>query len=205
LSAGLIGLFVTLKWVLIAANPDPKFCPAPDQRCFHKRFCKTFMENPMARVLITGGAGFIGSHMMRILLDSGHEAVGLDFFQQYIHPLQPTFLENMNYRFEVLLKDAKLERVNTLSVDSMRRVIASFKPTHVIHLAALPLANIAIRHPEEAFDTIIKGTVNMLEAMRDQKQLERFVFTSSSRSMATSRNRPCPRTAARSPRKFTAA
>jgi len=159
----------------------------------------------MARVLITGGAGFIGSHMMRILLDSGHEAVGLDFFQQYIHPLQPTFLENMNYRFEVLLKDAKLERVNTLSVDSMRRVIASFKPTHVIHLAALPLANIAIRHPEEAFDTIIKGTVNMLEAMRDQKQLERFVFTSSSRSMATSRNRPCPRTAARSPRKFTAA
>jgi UDP-glucose 4-epimerase len=39
----------------------------------------------------------------------------------------------------------------------MSRVINDFKPTHVIHLAALPLANISIHHPEEAFDTIIKA------------------------------------------------
>lgn len=156
----------------------------------------------MARVLITGGAGFIGSHMMRILLDSGHEAVGLDFFQQYIHPLQPTFLENMNYRFEVLLKDAKLERVNTLSVDSMRRIIQSFKPTHVIHLAALPLANIAIRHPEEAFDTIIKGTMNLLEAMRDQQDLERFVYTSSSMIYGDFEKSPMPENGRKEPKEI---
>ncbi len=156
----------------------------------------------MARVLITGGAGFIGSHMMRILLDSGHEAIGLDFFQQYIHPLQPTFLENMNYRFEVLLKDAKLERVNTLSVDSMRRVIQSFKPTHVIHLAALPLANIAIRHPEEAFDTIIKGTMNLLEAMRDQQDLERFVYTSSSMIYGDFETSPMPEAGRKEPKEI---
>lgn len=156
----------------------------------------------MARVLITGGAGFIGSHMMRILLDSGHDAVGLDFFQQYIHPLQPTFLENMNYRFDVLLKDAQLERVNTLSVDSMRRIIQAFKPTHVIHLAALPLANIAIRHPEEAFDTIIKGTMNLLEAMRDQQDLERFVYTSSSMIYGDFEKTPMPEDGRKEPKEI---
>ena len=133
----------------------------------------------MSRFLITGAGGFIGSHIIRILLDTGHEVLGLDFFQQYIHPLRPTFLENINYRFEVLLKGTELKRVNTLSTDTMRRAIYRFNPTHVIHLAALPLANIAIHHPEEAFDSIIKGTVNLLEAMRDLEDLERFVYTSS--------------------------
>lgn len=156
----------------------------------------------MARVLITGGAGFIGSRMMRILLDSGHEALGLDFFQQYIHPLQPTFLENMNYRFDVLLKDARLERVNTLSVDSMRRIIMAFNPTHVIHLAALPLANIAIRHPEEAFDTIIKGTTNLLDIMRDQQDLQRFVYTSSSMIYGDFEKSPMPEDGRKEPKEI---
>lgn len=156
----------------------------------------------MAKVLITGGAGFIGSHIMRNLLDTGHEALGIDFYQQYIHPLQPTFLENMNYRFEVLLKGANLVRVSTLSSDSMRRVIDDFRPTHVIHLAALPLANISIHHPEEAFDTIIKGTVNLLEAMRDQPQLERFVFTSSSMIYGDFVQNPQPEDAPKDPKEI---
>ncbi|MGE4263981.1 MAG: NAD-dependent epimerase/dehydratase family protein [Desulfovibrio sp.] len=156
----------------------------------------------MARVLITGGAGFIGSHITRLLMDAGHETLGVDFYQQYIHPLQPTFLENMNYRFEVLLKGANLVRVSTLSSDSLRRVIDEFKPTHVIHLAALPLANISIHHPEEAFDTIIKGTVNMLEAMRDQPQMERFVFTSSSMIYGDFEKSPQPEDARKEPKEI---
>lgn len=156
----------------------------------------------MGRVVVTGGAGFIGSRVLRDLVKQGHEVLALDFFQQYIHPIQPTFLENMNYRFEHYLKDIEFLRVSITSLDSMRRAIRSYKPTHVIHLAALPLANIAIRHPEEAFETIIKGGQNLLEVMRDQDQLERFVYISSSMVYGDFTQDPMPESAHKDPKEI---
>jgi nucleoside-diphosphate-sugar epimerase len=134
----------------------------------------------MAKILITGGAGFIGSHTVRTLLDKGEEVAVYDFFHQYIFPIQPTFLENMQYRFEVLLKGAQTLRGSTHNKDELRRQVLAIRPDYIIHLAALPLANIALRQTEEAFNSIVRGTVNMLEILRDMNSVQKFVYVSSS-------------------------
>ena len=62
----------------------------------------------------------------------------------------------------------------------MRRQIKEINPNYIIHFGALPLANMAIENSEEAFDTLLGGTVNLLEILRDLKNLKRFVYISSS-------------------------
>lgn len=134
----------------------------------------------MARVFITGGAGFVGSHTSRQLLDAGHEVLLYDLFHQYSYPPGPTYLANTEYRYEVLLKGAEILRGNTLNRDALRNAIIDTQPDVLIHLAALPLANVALRQTEEAFNSILVGTVNMLEVARGLKNLQRFVYASSS-------------------------
>lgn len=134
----------------------------------------------MGKFVITGGAGFIGSHVACNLLERGEEVVIFDVFHQYIYPLQPTFAENMKYRYEALLKGAQIERVDTANKDALRRLINEVNPDRIIHLAALPLANVALRQTEEAFQGIIQGTVNLLEVIRDDVEIERLVYVSSS-------------------------
>ncbi len=134
----------------------------------------------MSRVLITGGAGFVGSHTARKLMDRGEEVYVLDYFHRYIHPIQPTFLENTQYRFDVLLKGAEIVYGTTTHKDDLRRHLSVIKPDYILHLAALPLANAALKQTEEAFDSIVRGTVNMLEVLRDSDPIEKFVYVSSS-------------------------
>ena len=134
----------------------------------------------MERILVTGGAGFIGSHTVRTLLDSGVEIVVLDPLHQYVYPIQPSYLENMRYRFEALLKGATVMRGTTLNKDDLRRLIIEVRPSRIVHFAALPLANLSIRNSGEAFDSILQGTVNILEVLRDVDFVERLVYVSSS-------------------------
>jgi UDP-glucose 4-epimerase len=156
----------------------------------------------MAKILITGGAGFIGSHTARRLLDAGEEVVVYDFFHQYIFPIQPTFLENMRYRFNVLLKGAEIIRGSTRNKDELRRQVTAVKPDYIIHLAALPLANVALRQTEEAFDSIVRGTVNMLEILRDMNTVQKFVYVSSSMVYGDFTQVPMPEDGAQDPKEI---
>lgn len=156
----------------------------------------------MARVLITGGAGFIGAHAARRFAELGHEVVVVDAFHQYIHPVQPTFVENMDYRYGVLLKDARIERASTGNKDALRRLIRNVAPDRIVHLAALPLANVALRQTEEAFEGIVEGTMNMLEILRDEKPVERFVYVSSSMIYGDFTADPQPEDAPKDPKEI---
>lgn len=154
----------------------------------------------MAKILITGGAGFVGSHTARAFLDAGYEVISFDAFHIYILPIQQWFLENMNYRFEHLLKGAQVVRGSTLNKDDVRRVIYEFRPERIVHFAALPLANVAVRNSEEAFQGILQGTVNILEILRDVDFVDRFVYISSSMVYGDFEKIPVPENARKSPK-----
>ncbi|MEM9069827.1 MAG: NAD-dependent epimerase/dehydratase family protein [Myxococcota bacterium] len=135
----------------------------------------------MSKVLVTGGAGFVGSRLCRRLLDAGHEVFVLDAFTQYLAPpIDPLYVYNVNYRFDQLLRGAEILRGTTLNKDELRRRILDLKPDRIVHFAALPLANMALEFSEEALLSIVGGTANLLEILRDLRQIDRFVYISSS-------------------------
>jgi UDP-glucose 4-epimerase len=156
----------------------------------------------MSTILITGGAGFVGAHAARKLLDAGHEVWVLDYFHRYIHPIQPTFLENTHYRLDVLLKGAEIVYGTTTHKDDLRRHLGAIRPEYILHLAALPLANRALKQTEEALETIVLGTVNLLEVLRDMPPVRNFVYVSSSMVYGDFTQVPMPEEGAKNPKEI---
>jgi UDP-glucose 4-epimerase len=152
------------------------------------------------RVLITGGAGFVGSHLSRRLLDEGHEVYIVDSFQHYLPSYGPTYLENVNYRFEHLLKDAEIEWASIHSREAVREFASRAEPECVLHLAALAIPGVALHQPEEAFTNIVDGTVHILEAVRHVPSVKRFVYVSSSMVYGDFAQKPMPETGTKEPK-----
>ena len=128
--------------------------------------------------LVTGGMGFIGSHVVKRLLKVGDVTI-FDSFQVYVTPVQPWFVENLHYR-RLLTEGAKVVRGSTLNKDHLRRVIGEDRPEVIVHLAALPIANLAQRSTEEAFENIVVGTNNLLSILQELEFDGLLVYISSS-------------------------
>jgi nucleoside-diphosphate-sugar epimerase len=134
----------------------------------------------MATVLITGGAGFIGSYIARELLAKGEEVVLYDAFIQYVSPLENQYCTHLKERFKGIEDKITIIRGDIRNKNELRRTILKYKPECIIHLAALPLADLADTHSEEALESILHGTVNLLDILRDARFVKRFVYASSS-------------------------
>lgn len=86
------------------------------------------------RVLVTGGAGFIGSHITNRLLKEGHEVIVIDSFSDYYSP-QLKFL-----RVKELIEPfgGRVVRIDIADPTECKRIVAKFEPTSILHLAAQP-------------------------------------------------------------------
>ncbi len=129
----------------------------------------------MSSYLVTGGAGFIGSHAAEAFLAEGHRVVSLDNLDPYYdlelkrRNLQQA-LEHEAYHFvEGDIRDARL-------VKSLLREEAI---THVVHLAAKAGVRPSILDPQGYMSANVEGTLTLLEAVRERR-VERFIFGSSS-------------------------
>lgn len=125
-----------------------------------------------AQVLVSGGAGFIGGHLVAELIKMGARVVVVDIA---INP-KSTFVSDKIY------KDVKLELVDIRDKDEVSRVYLENKPSYVFHLAAEPLVEAVIESPHSAFETNIMGTVNMLEAARSLSSLKNIIIASSDKA-----------------------
>ncbi len=125
------------------------------------------------RILVTGGAGFIGSHLVRALLGEGHEVVVLDDFNDFYSPtLKRKNVAAFGNRARIVEGDI----CDANTVDGL------FNQTQfdcVAHLAARAGVRPSIQHPELYLKTNIDGTFRLLEAAR-RTRVRRFLFASSS-------------------------
>lgn len=119
------------------------------------------------KVLVTGGSGFIGSHLVRRLLNSGHK-VGL--MVRYGNIVKNERLRDIWDRLIIIEADLR----NRGALEAAR----SFEPETVYHLAAYNHVGESFRQVEECFDVNAKGTANLLDCM--DGVAKKFVYTSTS-------------------------
>ena len=109
----------------------------------------------MAKVCVTGAAGFIGGHLSEALLRQGHEVVGLDDFSSGKRENTALLSKFSNF---------KLIEGSIADPHAVERAIAG--ATWVFHLAAIPSVPLSMSEPERTNAVNIGGTVNVLEAAR---------------------------------------
>jgi len=124
-------------------------------------------------ILVTGGAGFIGSNLVDRLLVDGHEVAVLDEFNDYYNPA----IKRANLAAaagRVVIHEADIRDAAAVS-----RIVGQGKFDAIIHLAARAGVRPSIKQPKLYIDTNITGTFNLLEAARTAG-VKRFINISSS-------------------------
>ena len=131
------------------------------------------IQNSPKKILVTGGAGFIGSHLSEALVAAGHHVVILDDFNDYYDPaIKENNLASLRGKVEVVRGDISDDAV---VVD----VFTRHRFDGVFHLAARAGVRPSIANPRLYFSTNMDGTLNLLEACR-HNGVKFFVFASSS-------------------------
>ncbi|OYU85097.1 MAG: LPS biosynthesis protein WbpP [Flavobacterium sp. BFFFF2] len=135
-------------------------------------------EFPQSRILITGGAGFIGSNLCEYFLSKGHTIRCMDNFATgHRYNVEP-FLSHPN--FELLEADIR-------NLDDCHRAVAGME--YVLHQAALGSVPRSLKDPITSNDVNVSGFLNMLVAARDAG-IKRFVYAASSSTYGDSESLP---------------
>jgi len=136
------------------------------------------MPDPSDHLLVTGGAGFIGSHTCHALLALGCRVTALDNFD-------PFYDRSLKEHSVSMLAAAGSDRFQFVEADirrapEMQQLFQAIRPTAVIHLAARAGVRPSITHPALYAQVNLEGTINLLEAARQCDSVTRFVQASSS-------------------------
>ncbi len=134
--------------------------------------------NVQNTILITGGAGFIGSNLCEYFLGSGHKVICLDNFSTGHHHNLKGFIENPN--FKLIEGDIRNMTDCILAVEGA---------DYVLHQAALGSVPRSINDPITTNEVNVSGFLNMLVASRDAK-VKRFIYAASSSTYGDSEGLP---------------
>lgn len=141
------------------------------------------MKFPFRNVLLTGGAGFIGSHFAEVLAANGCTVTVLDDFNDFYDPaIKAANLSPIRDRI-------RLERGDLRDKAFVNRVFAEGNFEAVVHLAARAGVRPSISDPRLYVSTNVDGTLNLLEGCREFG-VKRFVFASSSSVYGVNRKVP---------------
>lgn len=125
----------------------------------------------MSTILVTGGAGFIGSHTSVELLEAGYDIVIVDNFSNS----KP---EALNRIKKITGKDFKFYEADLLDLDAMNKIFSENNIDAVIHFAGLKAVGESVRKPVEYYHNNITGTLMLIKAMK-AANVKKIVFSSS--------------------------
>jgi UDP-arabinose 4-epimerase len=114
------------------------------------------------RVLVTGGAGYIGSHACKVLARSGHE---------------PTVYDNLSEGHRSAVKWGPFELGDINDQARLKQVMETHRPDAVMHFAAYTAVGESVSNPQKYYYNNVVGTLSLLSAMREL-DVNRFVFSS---------------------------
>lgn len=128
----------------------------------------------MAKVFITGAAGFIGFHLAQALSKRGDTVLGYDNFNDYYSPA-------LKRQRAKILRESSIEIIeNDLNNKSfLSKSLSDFQPTHCVHLAAQAGVRYSISNPQAYIQSNIEGFLNILEACKENPKMK-LVYASSS-------------------------
>ena len=127
------------------------------------------------KILITGGAGFIGSHLVAKLLETGEQVIVIDNFDDFYNPQ----IKRDNLKNHLSNPHFKLLEVDIRDKKALEQIFKLNKITKVVHLAARAGVRASIKNPSLYEEINIKGTLNLLEVCKT-KNIKNFIFASSS-------------------------
>ena len=129
------------------------------------------------KFLVTGGSGFIGHNVIRILEQQGHECIVIDTCTDY------GFIpkEELTYLIDNRLKriNAQVRKIDIREGVFVDTIFKTYKPDVVIHMASFPRQKVVEQNPVLASDVMSNGLINLLEKSK-QYAVKKFVYISSS-------------------------
>ncbi|KPM38701.1 hypothetical protein AK830_g7889 [Neonectria ditissima] len=141
---------------------------------------------PQRKILITGGAGFIGSHLVEHLLAEGCWQVSVvDNFDDFYSP----DIKRSNLSAHLFNPNFTLYELDIRQSDALRKVFAANGFSTVVHLASLAGVRPSLEKPAKYVETNVGGTLNLLECAKEFG-VEQFVFGSSSSVYGLNSNVP---------------
>jgi len=126
-------------------------------------------------ILITGGAGFIGSHLCEKLIDLNHKIICIDNFNNYYNPK----IKENNLKNIIDNKNFTLYRLDILNKEKINEIFSAQKINMIIHLAARAGVRPSLSNALLYEAVNVQGTINLLEACKDYG-IKKFIFASSS-------------------------
>lgn len=135
------------------------------------------------KILVTGGAGFIGSHLVERLLTAGHEVSVLDDFNDFYDP------QIKRANIAPIAGDITVHTADLREARAVSEIFEREKFDAIVHLAARAGVRPSIGHAQLYYDTNVSGTLHLLEAAR-RVGIDRFIFASSSSVYGLSKTVP---------------
>ncbi|MBF0187981.1 MAG: UDP-glucose 4-epimerase, partial [Magnetococcales bacterium] len=137
----------------------------------------------MSTILVTGGAGYVGSHVCKALAAAGH---------------QPVVFDNLERGHRWAVKWGPFEEGDILDPTALDRAFETHRPDAVMHFAALAYVGESVEHPGRYHRSNIMGSIQLLEAMR-RHAVTRLIFSSSCATYGHAEQLPIPETAPQNP------
>ncbi|WP_394692822.1 NAD-dependent epimerase/dehydratase family protein [Hyphobacterium sp.] len=128
------------------------------------------------RIIVTGAAGFIGSHAVKALLQAGHSVLGIDNMNEYYDSrLKSDRLASIGDN-----KDFRFEKTDITDHRKIAELFSNYAPERVLHLAAQAGVRYSMESPFSYIESNLKGHLSILEAVRNTPSVKHLVYASSS-------------------------